>query len=64
MEISFYQLSGSSFFFVKNTHQKAVYLLFHLILQVAKEPWLFLEVQFSFGAYSQRLRTGFATVCA
>ena len=31
---------------VKNTHQKAVNLMFYLILHVAKEPWLFLEVQF------------------
>ena len=35
----------TSFIFVKNTHQKAVNLMFHLILHVAKEPWLFLEVQ-------------------
>ena len=42
----FYQLSGSTIIFVKNTHQKAVNLMFHLILPVAKGPWLFLEVQY------------------
>ena len=34
--------------FVKNTHQKAVILMFHLILHVAKEPWFFLEVQYNY----------------
>ena len=46
MESFFYQLSGSSFIFVKNTHQKAANLMFRLILPVAKVPWLFLEVQY------------------
>ena len=32
--------------FVKNTHQKADNLMFRLILPVAKDPWLFLEVQY------------------
>ena len=42
----FYQLSGSTFIFVKkNTHQKAANSMFPLILPVAKGPWLFLEVQ-------------------
>ena len=36
-EFFFYQLSGSTFIFVKNTHQKAVNLMFHQILHVAKE---------------------------
>ena len=41
----FYHLSGSTFIFFKNTHQKAANLMFRLILPVAKGPWLFLEVQ-------------------
>jgi hypothetical protein len=45
MESFFYQLSGSTFIFVKNPHQKAANLMFRLILPVAKGPWLFLEVQ-------------------
>jgi hypothetical protein len=45
MERFFYQLSGSTFIFVKNRHQKAANLMFCLILPVAKGPWLFLEVQ-------------------
>ena len=47
MESFFYQLLGSTFIFVKNTHQKAANLMFRLILPVAKVPWLFLEVQFT-----------------
>ena len=46
MERFFYQLSGSTFIFVKNSHTKAANLMFHLILPVAQVPWLFLEVQF------------------
>ena len=45
MERFFYQLSGSTFIFVKNTHQKVANLMFRLILPVAKGPWLFLEAQ-------------------
>ena len=45
MESFCYQLSGSTFIFVKNLHQKAVNLMFRLILPMAKVPWLFLEVQ-------------------
>ena len=46
MKSFFYQLSGSTFIFVKNPHQKVTNLMFCLILPVAKVPWLFLEVQF------------------
>ena len=45
MEGFFYQHSGSTFIFVKNTHQKAANLIVCLSLPVAKVPWLFLEVQ-------------------
>ena len=37
--------------FVKNTHQKAVNLMFRLILPMAKVPWLFLEVQYTWFYY-------------
>ena len=41
---SFYDLP----LLLSKTHtKKAVNLMFHLILHVAKEPWLFLEVQFN-----------------
>ena len=46
MEIFSYQLSGSTFIFVKNTHQKAANLLFCLILPVAKSPAWSLEGRF------------------
>ena len=46
IESIFHQLSGSTFLFVKNTHQKAANLTFGLILPVALTPWLFLEVQY------------------
>ena len=46
MDRLFYQLSRSTYIFVKNTHQKAANLMFCLILPVAKGPWLFLKVQF------------------
>ena len=52
MESFFYQLSGSTFIFVKNTHQKAANLMFRQILPVAKVPWLFLEVQYNFSVLS------------
>ena len=45
MEIFFYQLSGSTFFFVKNTHQKTANLMFCLISPVAKTLAWFLEGQ-------------------
>ena len=38
MERLFYQLSGSTFIFVKNTHQKAANLMFRRISPVAKTP--------------------------
>jgi hypothetical protein len=41
----FHQLSGSTFIFVKNTHQKAANLTFDLILPVALIPAWFLEGQ-------------------
>ena len=41
----FYQLSGSTFIFVKNTHKKAANLIVGLILPMAKVPWLFPGVQ-------------------
>ena len=43
MESFFYQLSGSTFIFVKNTHQKAANLMFCQILPVAKGPCLSLK---------------------
>ena len=46
MEI-FLPALGSTFIFVKSTHQKAANLMFGLILPVAKVPWLFLEVQYT-----------------
>ena len=42
----FYQLSGSTFIFVKNTDQKAANLPFCLISPVAKTPAWFLEGQY------------------
>ena len=41
----FHQLSGSTFIFVKNTHQKAANLMFCLISPVAQIPAWFLEGQ-------------------
>ena len=38
MKSFFHQLSGSTFIFVKNTHQKAANFLFGLILPVAQIP--------------------------
>ena len=46
MESFFSSFQDLPLFFFKNTHQKAVNVMFCLILHVAKEPWLFLEVQF------------------
>ena len=46
MEIFFHQLSGSTFIFVKNTHQKAANLMFGLILPVALTPAWFLGGQY------------------
>ena len=45
MEVFFHQLSGSTFIFVKNTHQKAADLTFGLILPVAMIPAWFLGGQ-------------------
>ena len=45
IESIFHQLSGSTFIFVKNTHQKAANLMFGLILPVALIPAWFLGVQ-------------------
>ena len=42
----FYQLSGSTFIFVKNTHQKAANFMFRLISPVTKTPAWFVEGQF------------------
>ena len=38
IESIFHQLSGSTFIFVKNTHQKAANLMFCLISPVAQSP--------------------------
>ena len=46
IEIIFHQLSGSTFIFVKNTHQKAANLRFCLISPVAMIPAWFLEGQY------------------
>ena len=46
MERFFYQLSGYTFIFVKNTRQKAANLMFRLISPVAKTPAWFLEGQY------------------
>ena len=45
MESFLHKLSGSTFIFVKNTHQKAATLMFFLITPVAKTPDWFLEGQ-------------------
>ena len=42
----FHQLSGSTFIFVKNSHQKAANFMFGLISPVALTPACFLEGQF------------------
>ena len=47
IESIFHQLSGSTFIFVKNTHQKAAHLTFCLISPVAQSPAWFLEGQYS-----------------
>ena len=44
--ILFTSFQDLPFFWVKITHQKAANLMFRLILPVAKDPWLFLEVQY------------------
>ena len=41
-----HQLSGYTFIFVKNTHQKSANLTFLLILPAAMVPWWFLGVQY------------------
>ena len=46
IESIFHQHSGSTFIFVKNTHQKAANLTFCLISPVARIPAWFLEGQF------------------
>ena len=45
MESLLYLLSGSTFIFVKNPHQKATNLMFRLISPAAKVPSWFLGVQ-------------------
>ena len=47
MERFLHQLSGSTFLFVKNTHQKATNLLFRLILAAGIVPAWFREVKFN-----------------
>ena len=47
IESIFHQLSGSTFIFVKNTHQKAATLTFCLISPVAQIPAWSLEGQFT-----------------
>ena len=46
MESLLHQLSGYTFIFVKNTHQKAANLTFLLILPAAMVSWWFLGVQY------------------
>ena len=46
IESIFHQLLGSTFIFVKNTHQKAKNLTFCLISTVAQTPAWFLEGQY------------------
>ena len=41
-----HQLSGYTFIFVKNTHQKAANIMFCLILPTAKVPWWSHGVQY------------------
>ena len=41
MESLFHQLAGSTFLFVKNTHQKAANFTLCLILPVGMAPWWF-----------------------
>ena len=45
IESIFHQLSGSTFIFVKNTHQKAANLMFCLISPVVQIPAWFLKGQ-------------------
>ena len=59
MEIFFDQLLGSTFIFVKKTHQKAANLMFGLILPVAQVPWWFLG-----GQYKRVVWTPFAFGCS
>ena len=47
IESIFYQLSGSTFIFVKSTHQKAANLVLCLISPVAKSPAWSVEGQFN-----------------
>ena len=47
MESLLHKLSGYTFIFVKNTHQKAANLMFCLILPAAKVLWWFLGVQYT-----------------
>ena len=53
IESIFHQLSGSTFIFVKNTHQKAANLMFCLILPVALTPAWFLGGQYSVMMYTE-----------
>ena len=46
MESLFHQLSGSTLFFVKNTHQKAANLTICLISLAEMVPWWLLGVKF------------------
>ena len=46
IENIFHQLSGSTFIFVKNMHQKATNLIFCLISPVTQIPAWFLEGQY------------------
>ena len=47
IESIFYQLSGSTFIFLKSTHQKTANLMFCLISPVAKSPACSVEGQYS-----------------
>ena len=60
IESIFHQLSGSTFIFVKNTHQKAANLMFGLISPVALTPACFLEGQYIYIFFS---RPGKASGC-
>ena len=60
----FHQLSVSTFiFFVKNIHRKAINLMLCLILPLAKVPWWFLGVQFSWEKFKIETATETYVYC-
>ena len=58
IESNFHQLSGSTFIFVKNTHQKAAHLMFCLISPVAQSPAWSVEGQYKMVSFN-KTRSGY-----